>query len=237
MLTAEERAALDRGRWFARLPSLVRHDMLRAARVRRYEHGHLIVARGDPAEDFFACAAGAVRVGSTPRSGRDVTLAYLEPGSWFGDVGIFDGGTRTHDGHAHGPTTLLAIRRESLQAMLRQHPALAEALLLLQAKRLRKMFGLVEDLNTMPVRALLAKRLLHLMGAWGKPAWEGTNEIRIGLRLAQDELARLVGTSRQRLNLELKTLERQGAVRVVSDGVVVRDASALARITEAYSCG
>jgi len=225
ILTMEEREAINSGRWFSSLSPSLRHDILRCAFVRRYLDGDLIAARGEPPEQWIACAKGAVRVSST-------TLTYVEPGVWFGDVAMFDGDRRTHDAYAHGDTTILCVARADFHKILAQHTELYEALLQLQARRIRLLFGQVEDLNTLPLRARLAKQLSHLVRSYGVPSLSSNDEIRIALQLAQEELAQLLGASRQRVNQELKTMEREGVIRVEPTGLVVCDRDALLRISE-----
>ncbi|MDP3709346.1 MAG: Crp/Fnr family transcriptional regulator [Polaromonas sp.] len=233
ILTIDERAAINRGRWFSSLSPSLRHDILRCAYVKRYKDGELICARGDPPEEWIACATGAVRVSSTSISGKQVTLTYVEPGIWFGDVAIFDGERRTHDAYAHGSTTTLCVARGDLRKILSLHVELYEALLRLHARRIRQLFGLVEDLNTLPLRARLAKQLLHLVRSYGVPSLADGREVRIGLQLAQEELAQLLGASRQRVNQELKSMEREDTIRIEPGGLVVRNREALMRISEA----
>jgi CRP/FNR family cyclic AMP-dependent transcriptional regulator len=110
-----------------------------------------------------------VRVSSTTLSGKQITLTYVEPGIWFGDVAIFDGDRRTHDAYAHGDTTILCVARADFT---RSWPArrAVRGLLRLQARRIRQLFGLVEDLNTLPLRARLAKQLSHLVRSYGVPS-------------------------------------------------------------------
>ena len=233
ILTMEEREAINSGRWFNSLSPSLRHDILRCAYVKRYKDGDLIVARGDPPTEWTAVAKGAVRVSSTSLSGKQITLTYVEPGVWFGDVAMFDGDRRTHDAYAHGATTLLCVARNDFQKILMVHVELYEALMRLQARRIRTLFGLVEDLNTLPLRARLAKQLLHLVRSYGVPCLADGNEMRIGLQLAQEELAQLLGASRQRVNQELKSMERENAIRIEPGGLVVRDREMLLRIAEA----
>ena len=233
ILTIDERAAINGGRWFSSLSPSLRHDILRCAYVKRYKDNDLICARGDPAEEWIACAMGAVRVSSTSVSGKQITLTYVEPGIWFGDVAIFDGERRTHDAYAHGPTTALCVARSDLRKILGLHVELYEALLRLHARRIRQLFWLVEDLNTLPLRARLAKQLLHLVRSYGVPGLSDGSEIRIGLHLAQEELAQLLGASRQRVNQELKSMERENAIRIEPGGLVVRNRELLTRISEA----
>jgi len=232
ILTIEERAAINNGRWFSTLSPSLRHDILRCSYPKRYKDGDLICARGDPAEVWSAVAKGAVRVSSTSITGKQVTLTYVEPGIWFGDVAIFDGERRTHDAYAHGDTTMLSVTRADLQKILGQHVELYEALLRLHARRIRTLFGLVEDLNTLPLRARLAKQLVHLVRSYGVPSLADGREVRIGLHLAQEELAQLLGASRQRVNQELKTMEREEIIRIEPGGLVVRSRDGLMRIVE-----
>jgi CRP-like cAMP-binding protein len=110
---------------------------------------------------------------------------------------------------------------------------LYEALVRLQSRRIRQLYGLVEDLNTLPLRARLAKQLLHLVRSYGVPSLSDGREVRISLQLAQEELAQLLGASRQRVNQELKAMERENAIRIEPGGLVVRDREALMRIVDA----
>ncbi len=233
ILTIDERSAINSGRWFSSLSPSLKHDILRCAYVKRHKDGDLIAARGEPPEDWIACAKGAVRVSSTSISGKQITLTYVEPGIWFGDVSIFDGDRRTHDAYAHGETTILCVAKADFKKILALHVELYEALLRLHSRRIRQLYGLVEDLNTLPLRARLAKQLLHLVRSYGVPSLSDATEMRIGLQLAQEELAQLLGASRQRVNQELKSMEREGAIRIEQGGLVIRDRHALMQIIEA----
>ena len=232
ILTIEEREAINAGRWFSTLSPSLRHDILRCAYVKRYADGELIAARGEPPEEWIACARGAVRVSSTSISGKQITLTYVEPGIWFGDVAIFDGDRRTHDAYAHGDSTILCVAKADFRKILANHVELYEAMLRLHARRIRQLFGLVEDLNTLPLRARLAKQLIHLVRSYGVPSLSDAREMRISLQLAQEELAQLLGASRQRVNQELKAMERDEAIRIEPGGLVVRNRETLMRIIE-----
>ncbi len=232
ILTVDERESVNAGRWFSSLSPSLRHDILRCAYVKRYKDGEIIAARGDPPEEWLACAKGAVRVSSTSISGKQITLTYVEPGIWFGDVAIFDGDRRTHDAYAHGETTVLCVAKADFRKILALHTELYEAMLRLHARRIRQLYGLVEDLNTLPLRARLAKQLLHLVRSYGIASLSNNSEVRIGLQLAQEELAQLLGASRQRVNQELKAMEREEAIRIEPGGLVVRNRPALLRISE-----
>jgi len=232
ILTIEEREAINSGRWFASLSPSLRHDILRCAYVKRFKDGSLIAARGDPPEEWIACARGAVRVSSTSISGKQITLTYVEPGIWFGDVAIFDGDQRTHDAYAHGATTILCVAKADFKKILATHVELYEAMLRLHARRIRQLYGLVEDLNTLPLRARLAKQLLHLMRRFGPRHARPGEELPLGIVLVQDELAQLLGCSRQRVNVELKAMERDGTIRNGPRGIVVLNLARMEAIAQ-----
>ncbi len=151
------------------------------------------------------------------------------PASGSATSRLFDGLPRTHDADAHGATTLLVVRKPAFKELLAAHVELYDALLRLNCRRLRLMFDQFEDLNTRPLQARLAKQVLLLAKSYGIAQGE---EIRIGLALAQEDLAHLLGASRQRVNQELKGFEREGAVRVEPTrpgGAVAREAAGVFR--------
>jgi len=228
-LTAEERDNVESGPWFSKLSLGLRQAILARSTVRRLPDGAPLAARGATASEWTCVARGAVRVSSVSLSGKQVSLTYAEPGTWFGDIALFDGLPRTHDADAHGETTLLCDRKVDFHELLAQHVELYDALLRLNCRRLRLMFNLIEDLNTRPLQARLAKQLLLLAKSYGIAQGE---EIRIGLQLAQEDLAQLLGASRQRVNQELKGFERDGVVRVEPARLVVLSREKLLAIAD-----
>ena len=218
VLTIDERRNIETGSWFSKLSQPLREAILARSTVRRLADGALLSRRGTQAESWCGVARGSVRISSVSLSGKQVSLTYVEPGVWFGDISLFDGLPRTHDANAHGATTLLTVRKPDFLQILAEHVELYDALLRLNCRRLRLMFDVVEDLNTRPLGSRLAKQILLLARSYGVP--QGA-EIRIGLQLAQEDLAQLLGASRQRVNQELKALERDGVVRIEPARLVV----------------
>ena len=231
VLTAEERQHIDGGSWFSKLSQPLREAILSRSTVRRLSDGALLSTRGEQADWWCGVARGAVRISSVSLSGKQITLTYVAPGVWFGDMALVDGLPRTHDSHAHGDTTLLVVRKPDFRELLSQHVELYDALLRLNSRRLRLMYDLIQDLNTMPLAARLAKQLLMLARSYGIAEGE---DIRIGLQLAQEDLAQLLGASRQRVNQELKSFERDGAVRIEPTRLVVISKEKLLALSEPH---
>jgi len=129
--------------------------------------------------------------------------------------------------------TTLNVAKADFKKILTQHVEFYDAMLRLHARRIRQLYGLVEDLNTLPLRARLAKQLNHLLRSYGVPSLSDAKAIRISLQLAQEELAQLLGASRQRVNQELKQMEREQIIRIEPGGLVVLDRDALLLIVNA----
>ena len=127
-------------------------------------------------------------------------------------MAIFDGDRRTHDAYAHSETTMLSVSRADLQKILTQHVELYEALLRLHARRIRQLFGLVEDLNTLPLRARLAKQLAHLVRSYGVRRWQDGRRCAHRLHGAQKETAQLARCVAPAVTQELKRWSVRGVI-------------------------
>jgi CRP-like cAMP-binding protein len=229
ILTIEERA-INSGRWFSSLSPSLRHDILRCAYVKRFKDGAHLRSRRT-ARGVDCLRQGAVRVSSTSITGKQITLTYVEPGIWFGDVAIFDGDRRTHDAYAHGETTLLCVAKADFKRILASHVEFYEAMLRLQARRIRQLYGLVEDLNTLPcapagqAAAAPGAQLWRSqpVGQPGDPHRPASGAGRAGAAAGRLAPAREPGT---------QGMEREGSIRIEPGGLVVRDRNALLRIAE-----
>ncbi|MFN4116844.1 MAG: Crp/Fnr family transcriptional regulator [Inhella sp.] len=210
-LDETQQATLQRNPWFAQLEAPLRAAIIERARLRNLRDGELLFRRGDAGADWYAVLSGALKVGAIGPQDRELTLTYLEPGAWFGEISIFDGQPRTHDALAQGPTQVLQLTGPAFEAVYAAHPSFARALLQLQCARLRLLFGALEEANALPLEQRLARQLLNLGRSHGHKEPDGA--LRIALHLPQDALAQLLGTSRQRINQALKAWERDGLLR------------------------
>jgi CRP-like cAMP-binding protein len=99
-LKVSERLALAENSWFAGLSSAIRHDLLRAIRVRLYESDEEIFQAGAPVRAWMVCLSGSARVATSSQTGRSLTLRYLRPGHWFGDLPAPRSSSHTHRRHS-----------------------------------------------------------------------------------------------------------------------------------------
>lgn len=224
-LSAAQLDVLTRNPWFAGLPEALRSSILQRAQLRHLSDGETLFLRSDSGAAWYGVLAGAIKISNVTTSGKEMTLTYLEPGAWFGEISIFDGQPRTHDGQAQGATDILMLARPDFEHVYAEHPSFARALLTLQCQRLRLLFAALEEVNLLPLEQRLAKQLLSLAGTYGRNEEGGA--IHIDLHLPQDALAQMLGASRQRVNQALKAWERDGLLRQRYGQVVLCQVKAL----------
>jgi CRP/FNR family transcriptional regulator, cyclic AMP receptor protein len=223
-LDANQLAVLMENTWFAGLPVGLRESIVGAAQLRRLAPGQRLYLKGQAADGWYGVLQGAIKVGSTSADGRETVLTWLEPGTWFGEISLFDRLPRTHDGFAAGETLVLVVAPADFERLIDAEPALARALIQLQSRRLRLMFALLEELSTTTVEARLARQLLNLASSYGRAE---AGQTVIELHLPQEDLAQLLGVSRQRINQALKAWEREGLLRQRYGRIAIVDAEGL----------
>lgn len=230
LISDVDKIAVLRASWLASLPDAVVAEAAACAAIRTFEDGALVHGRGDTCDGFYTIAKGAVRFSRTTANGHATTLALLEAPSWFGEISIFDGLPRTHDGHATGCTTLLYHAQADFKRLLMRHPAIWEHFARMLALRLRATFDLVEEAAVSPLNQRLARRLLEL--AQLEPSALTAPTIRPGreVPLTQEELGHLLGKSRQSIAKLLRLWEQDGLIQTRYGRVFIEQPAALGRI-------
>jgi CRP/FNR family transcriptional regulator, cyclic AMP receptor protein len=228
-LSAADRALLNENPFFCGLSAPLRDALSLSGRRRILQHGELLHQKGDAPSGWYCVLSGAIKVRSFAPDGREVALAFLEPGTWFGEISLFDGEPRTHDGVAHGETTVWIISPAEFARLLAEFPDLAIHIAKLQSRRLRLAFAALEEVNLLPLEARLARQVLALARTYGEAGPDGAITIRI--KLPQEDLAQLVGASRQRVNAVLSQWARQGWFTMRYGQAIVHQADAIRALT------
>lgn len=229
-VVAVDKAALLRRSWLADLPDHTIAEAAACASLRLYADAELVHARGDACDGFYTIASGAVRFTRATADGHTTTIAVMEQPNWFGEISIFDGLPRTHDGHASGPTMLLFHARTDFKRLLMRHPAIYERFARMLALRLRATFDLVEEAAVAPLAQRLARRLLEL--AQLQPSAMSATVIPHGreVPLTQEELGHLLGKSRQSIAKQLRLWEQNGLIKTNYGRVLIADTDAISAI-------
>jgi len=181
--------------------------------------GEVFLRQGEHSEYLYYVVAGLVKVYKTAPSGKEQILHIAPPGDSLNDVSTFDGGPSAASMLAMTPVHLYAIRKTDLSIILNNPPRIYMNIIKALAKRIRRDSNLVEELSFSQALARLAKLLL------GTYAGE---EATVGLALTQQEMANMIGTTREGVNRSLKIMEDRGAIRLSRHRVVVLDKKILA---------
>lgn len=223
MTTTEE--LLLRVPFLAALEPSDRSQLAAAARPRSFRKGEVIFYRDDPGESLFLIAGGSVRIYLPSPQGTDLTLAVLGPGDFFGDLALLDGrGPRSASAMALRDTETLVVDRADFLNVIRSRPEAAILVLEVIAGRLRVADEMAGDLAFLGVSTRLAKKLLELAAAHGVPRAGG---LLLDVRLTQEELANMVGVTRESVNRHLSLFKRLGFLSNQGRRFVIRDADAL----------
>jgi CRP-like cAMP-binding protein len=188
--------------------------------------GDVLFAEGDPGDRLYVVTAGKIKLGRTSVDGRENLLAILGPGEMFGELSLFDPGPRTATATAVTDTTLIGMGHADLEPWLSGRPEVAAQLLRALAQRLRRTNEAMADLVFSDVPGRVAKALLDLAKRFGV---EGDEGLRVTHDLTQEELAQLVGASRETVNKALADFQQRGWLRHEARAVVLLDVDRLQR--------
>lgn len=190
------------------------------------ERGDILFHAGDPGDRLYVLGEGKIKLGQSSPDGRENILAVLGPGEMFGELSLFDPGPRTATATAVAETQVLALSTEQLREYLSGRPQVALTLLAALARRLRRTNESLADLVFNDVPGRVAKALLDLASRFGRPVEEG---VMVSHDLTQEELAKLVGASRETVNKALADFAGRGWLRLEARAVLLQDVERLKR--------
>lgn len=200
-----------------------------ASKLRRhgYQRGEVIFHQDDPADRMHIILDGTVRISISSEDGREKDLALLQQGDNFGEMALLDGSNRSATATAVEPTQTLALYRQDFMDFLKEHPEVIAKTTSLLTQRLRNVNQMLGNLAFLDVPTRLAKQLLDLADNYAEdPASQAPIEVPLG----QDDLARLVGASRETVSRVLNSYRRLGIVSTAHRRVTILDRAALERM-------
>ena len=188
--------------------------------------GEILFHEGDPGDRLYVIVDGKVKLGRASGDGRENLLAILGPGEMFGELSLFDPGPRNATATAVADTTLIGLGSDELGSWLDGRPDVSRQLLSALARRLRRTNEALADLVFSDVPGRVAKALLDLSERFGRPTDDG---LRVAHDLTQEELAQLVGASRETVNKALADFASRGWLRLEARAVVLLDIERMRR--------
>jgi CRP-like cAMP-binding protein len=196
----DDLALLARSDLFSAFDGEALNRLLTGARSLRCERNQIIFDEGDDAGELFVVCSGRIAIGRRSVDGRESLVALMEMGDLFGEMPLFDSGERSALARALEPSEVLRIPYALVRTELDARPHLLWDVVNLLAQRLRSTDSALADAVFLDVTGRTAKRLLELAG----PSDEFV------LPITQEELAGLVGASRERVNKSIAAFIRLG---------------------------
>ncbi len=195
-------ALLLRTSFFADTPTDVLSTITAQAQIRNLQRGDVLFKEGDVPDALFVVLSGrvAIAIGNKPLDSRESMLALMETGDLFGELGMIDSGLRSAMARAIEPSSVLCIPYAPVLDQIRSTPNMLWGVTKLLATRLRVMDEVLADSVFLDVTGRTAKRLLELSN--GKDEFV--------LPVTQEELAGMVGASRERVNKAIASFIRLG---------------------------
>ncbi len=191
-----------------------------------YGRGDTVFAEGEQGDTLYIVIEGKVKIGRRATDGRENMLSVMGPSDMFGELSLFDPGPRTATATVVTEARLASLAHSSLRPWITDRPEIAEQLLRVLARRLRRTNDALADLIFTDVPGRVAKQLLALSERFGTEEADG---LRVHHDLTQEELAQLVGASRETVNKALADFASRGWVRVDSRALTILDGERLAR--------
>ena len=188
--------------------------------------GDVLFHEGDSEDRLYIVVSGKIKLGRTGSAGRENLLAVLGPGQMFGELSVFDPGPRSTTATAVTVCELRTLEHDELIPWLTDRPEVAQGLLSQLAARLRRANDVVADLVFSDVPGRVAKQLLELAQRFGDKRDDGMH---VHHDLTQEELAQLVGASRETVNKALADFAARGWIRLEPRSVTILDVERVER--------
>ena len=188
--------------------------------------GNTLFKEGDAGDKLYIVVEGKLKLGTSSGDGRENLLSILGPGEMFGELSVFDPGPRTSTATAVTDTRLLALAHDQVIGWVTAHPQVSLQLLARLAQRLRRTNETLADLVFSDVPGRVAKAIMDLGSRFGVQKEVG---LHVNHDLTQEELAQLVGASRETVNKALADFAGRGWVRLEPRAVVVLDFERLSK--------
>jgi CRP/FNR family cyclic AMP-dependent transcriptional regulator len=202
--------------------------------TRRLAAKESLFRKGDPGNRLYGVLSGRLKVMATAPDGKEMVFGVMGPGEVIGEIALVDSNPRSASVVALEPSELLTLHRRDLVPFLEQHPSVAIQLASVLARRLRRLSEKAEDTVFLALPARMAKTLVALIDSY-----EGTGEAEGGaadspveIRLAQQDLADMLGTTRETVNKQLRLWEDESILELKRARISVLRRDALIAIAD-----
>lgn len=192
--------------------------------VREYRRRQVVYLTGDPGDHIYFLQGGRVKCSKVWREGKELTLDYRGPGELFGEQCLFDGAPREEMAEAMKNAIIVVLPREEIRDLICRDPMLAIRFAKMIAERRRHVETKLEYFVFRDIHAKLGSLLLELGREFGLDTEHG---LKIDLKITHQEMANLIGATRETISLALASFKRKGLVHLIGRTVVLTDQEGL----------
>lgn len=175
----------------------------RSASSRQLQRGDTLFSEGEVPDHIYIVTSGRIAIANRSIDGREAVVALMEPGDLFGEMPLFDGGERSAGARVLEPSSVIAIPYEPVRKLYQEQPDELWRVVKLLVCRLRATDASLTDSVFLDVTGRTAKRLLELAG----------DKDEFTLPITQEELAGMIGASRERVNKAIASFVRLNWIR------------------------
>src|SRR5574343_1458237 len=181
---------------------------------KRVERGGSVVRAGESTDSLYVLLAGRAKVTNTDEEGREIILAWLGPGEFFGEMGLIDGSPRSANVVAVEASELLCLGKEAFQRCLQDNFSVAKKLMRILVQRLREADRKIESLALLDVYGRVARLLLDMA-----EEIDGRKVVR--KKMSKQDMAKMIGASREMVSKVMRDLELSGYICYDDDVLVI----------------
>lgn len=195
----------------------------------RYFAGEVILAEGQSGDSMYVLRHGAVKVTRSSGEGKEVVLAFLRQGQYFGELSVLDGRERSANVIAMDETEVYVIERSEFLGLIERNPSLSIHLLKQLAGQIRAADQQIEYLALGDADSRVLLTLLRIAAEVGEPRHEA--DVLIERLPQQQDLADMAGTSEEIVTKVMESLETGGLIETVGGGILIPDFPRLKSLT------
>ncbi|MDP7025849.1 MAG: Crp/Fnr family transcriptional regulator [Candidatus Marinimicrobia bacterium] len=211
---------------FSDLSAKVLDELLSRMTKRSYQKNNMILMEDEFGDTFFIIASGSIKITRVSEDGREVILAMLGEGEFFGEMSLLDGETRSANAIAIEESNVLILKRHDFLLFLERFPRIAISLLTEMAGRIRKSDQQIESLSLSDAEHRIGITLIRMAEELGTIR---QGKVEISNLPYQQDIANMAGTSRETVSRMMKILEDKGFIKRSGHSLSILDYSQFKR--------
>jgi CRP-like cAMP-binding protein len=215
--------------WLACLPKIIQDEISNCMTERTLSDGEALFHIGDESNDLYEIVTGKIKCNMYSYDGKEVVISTLLSGETFGEQGLLDGLPRATNTYSVSTSQVKVLNKKHFSQLREKYPEINAKLLVMFSHRMRMAFEINTDNLTLPLRQRLLRCLYRItVSISATPTVDDT----LSVEISHDELARMVGASRQNISKELKQMERDNLLTIQYGKIII---NSLQKLEKEYS--